>query len=74
MSWTKQEYTVSNPKHVTPIAEGTIPHPPLNVMSLSIRTIVNHRENKQEVVSASSRVWNASECLHVSLLLVSYPL
>jgi DNA polymerase alpha subunit A len=34
--------------------------PPLNVMSLSVRTIVNHQENKREIVCASARIWHNS--------------
>jgi DNA polymerase alpha subunit A len=35
--------------------------PPLTVMSLSIRSIVNHRENTREIVCASSRTWQNRE-------------
>lgn len=35
--------------------------PPLTVMSLSLRTVVNHKENKREVVCATARIWTNSE-------------
>jgi len=31
--------------------------PPLTVMSLSVRSIVNHHDNKQEIVCTTSRTW-----------------
>ncbi|KAF8884051.1 DNA polymerase alpha catalytic subunit [Gymnopilus junonius] len=52
VSWCKVEATVSNPKDFNP------EQPPLNVMSLSVRTIVNHQENKREIVCASARIWH----------------
>ncbi|KDR67668.1 hypothetical protein GALMADRAFT_146949 [Galerina marginata CBS 339.88] len=62
ISWCKLEATVSNPKDFNPFPEtdATAPkeQPPLNVMSLSIRTIVNHQENKREIVCATTRVWH----------------
>lgn len=36
--------------------------PPYNVMSLSLKTIVNHQENKREVVCAAVRTWPNSKC------------
>ena len=35
--------------------------PPLTVMSLGVRTVVNHKENKREVVCATARIWPNSE-------------
>jgi len=32
-------------------------HPPLTIMSLAVRTVVNHRENKREVVCVTGRIW-----------------
>lgn len=62
ISWCKVEATVSNPKDINPFAE-TDPDapkdtPPLTVMSLSVRTIVNHKENQREVVCVTARVWH----------------
>ena len=61
VSWCKLEVTVSDPKDINPFSE-TDPEapkevPPLTVMSLSVRTIVNHKENKCEVVCATARIW-----------------
>ncbi|KAK8846576.1 hypothetical protein IAR55_005662 [Kwoniella newhampshirensis] len=61
-SWTKIEFTVSDPKKVNPFSE-TDPSapkdtPPLTIMSVSLRTIVNHRENKTELLCASTRTWD----------------
>lgn len=62
---------MSDPKDINPFSE-TDPDafkeiPPLTVMSLSVRTVVNHKENKREVVCASARIWSNSES--VSLLI-----
>ncbi|KZS94508.1 DNA polymerase alpha catalytic subunit [Sistotremastrum niveocremeum HHB9708] len=63
VSWCKLEVTVSDPKDINPLPDGDSTSskdkdmPPLTVMSLSIRTIVNHQENKQEIVCASARIW-----------------
>jgi DNA polymerase alpha subunit A len=56
---------VSDPKDINPFSE-TDPEapkeiPPLTVMSLSVRAIVNHKENKREVVCATARIWHNSE-------------
>ncbi|KAF8966275.1 DNA polymerase alpha catalytic subunit [Flammula alnicola] len=62
VSWCKIEATVSNPKDFHPFSEtdASAPKdsPPLNVMSLSLRTVVNHQENKREIVCASARIWH----------------
>ncbi|KAG6877195.1 hypothetical protein C0993_009512, partial [Termitomyces sp. T159_Od127] len=62
VSWCKLEATVSDPKDINPFLE-TDPDapremPPLTVVSLSVRTIVNHQENKREVVCATARIWH----------------
>ncbi|KAJ7493343.1 hypothetical protein B0H11DRAFT_2006017 [Mycena galericulata] len=62
LSWCKLEATVTDPKDINPFpeADNNAPKdaPPLTVMSLSIRTIVNHQENKREVVCATARTWH----------------
>ncbi|KAH9933419.1 ribonuclease H-like domain-containing protein [Fomitopsis serialis] len=62
VSWCKVEATVSDPKDFQPISDRdpTAPkaNPPLTVMSLSIRTIVNHKENNREIVCATVRIWS----------------
>ncbi|KAH7920526.1 hypothetical protein BV22DRAFT_1073766 [Leucogyrophana mollusca] len=57
ISWCKLEASVSDPKDVTPMGDGAPEPPPLTIMSLAVRTIVNHRENKREVVCVTGRVW-----------------
>ncbi|KAF7356957.1 DNA polymerase [Mycena venus] len=61
-SWCKLEVTVTDPKDINPFPEtdGNAPKdtPPLTVMSLSVRTIVNHHENKREVVCTTARTWH----------------
>jgi hypothetical protein len=37
---------------------------PLMVMSISVRTIVNHKENKREVVRTTARIWRNSMSTH----------
>ncbi|CCM02599.1 uncharacterized protein FIBRA_04702 [Fibroporia radiculosa] len=65
VSWCKMETTVSDPKDINPFSE-TDPQapreiPPLTIMSLSLRTIVNHKENNREVVCATSRIWSNTD-------------
>ncbi|KAJ7178608.1 DNA polymerase family B-domain-containing protein [Mycena crocata] len=61
-SWCKLEVTVSDAKDINPLAktenEPEKDMPPLTVMSLSVRTIVNHQENKREVVCVTARTWH----------------
>lgn len=60
-SWAKIEFTVSDPKKVNPVDEDdpSAPKemPPLTMMSIALRTIVNHRENKTEILVATTRTW-----------------
>ncbi|KAJ7272585.1 DNA polymerase family B-domain-containing protein [Mycena haematopus] len=61
-SWCKLEVTVTDPKDINPFPEtdANAPKdtPPLTVMSLSVRTIANHHENKREVVCTTARIWH----------------
>ncbi|KAL0953645.1 hypothetical protein HGRIS_004849 [Hohenbuehelia grisea] len=63
VSWCKLEVTVSDPKDINPFPESDPDAPkdipPLTVMSLSVRTIVNHKENNREIVCATARIWNS---------------
>lgn len=56
---------MSDPKDLNPFLEtdASAPKdvPPLTVMSLSMRTIVNHKENNREIVCATARIWSNSE-------------
>ncbi|OXH31047.1 DNA polymerase alpha subunit A [Cryptococcus neoformans] len=61
-SWCKLEFYVTDPSEVNPFSE-TDPSapkdtPPFTIMSISLRTIVNHRENKTEILSVSMRTWD----------------
>jgi len=63
---------VSDPKDINPFpetdTEAPRDMPPLTVMSLSVRTVVNHKENKREVVCATARIWSNSKSLsHVAV-------
>lgn len=71
VSWCKFEASVKNPKDINPLSElddQSREVPPLTVMSLSIRSIINHHENKREVVCASARTWHNSKSLVVLLV------
>ncbi|KAJ9474897.1 DNA polymerase alpha catalytic subunit A [Pseudozyma hubeiensis] len=61
ISWCKMEVSIDDPKDISPIsdADTTSPRetPPLTVMSIAARTVVNHKENKQELVAVSARTW-----------------
>lgn len=69
-SWCKLEVSVPSPKAVNPFKESddNAPKetPRLNILSLTVRTIVNHKENKREVVCASARKWDNGETLRFS--------
>ena len=60
-TWCKLELAVDDPKCVSPYsdADANAPKepPPLTVMSLALRSVVNFKENKREIVAASARVW-----------------
>lgn len=53
-----------DPKDINTFPEGdsNAPKelPPLNIVSLSVRTIVNHQENKREIVCLTARIWQNS--------------
>ncbi|POW04709.1 hypothetical protein PSTT_10205 [Puccinia striiformis] len=59
-SWCKLEVVVKDPKLINPLgdADPTAKElPPLNIMSLSIRDIMNHKDNKKEIVCVTVRMW-----------------
>ncbi|BFZ59720.1 DNA-directed DNA polymerase alpha catalytic subunit pol1 [Saitoella coloradoensis] len=56
-SWCKLELAVSDPELITTLPDGTLETPPLTIMSLAFRTMMNHAENKQEIVVASARIY-----------------
>ena len=60
-SWCKAELSVDDPKDVSAFADtdANAPKepPPLTVMSVAPRSVVNYKENKREIVAVSARVW-----------------
>lgn len=58
-SWCKLELQVVEPKHVTPMGESeNLDAPPLTLMGIALRTTYNVKENKQEILIASARVYD----------------
>ncbi|KAK9448679.1 uncharacterized protein V1518DRAFT_417885 [Limtongia smithiae] len=55
MSWCKFEIGVDNPNFVKPMPDAEAP--PLTLMSIALRTAMNHAENKQEIVAISARIF-----------------
>ncbi|KAJ5232930.1 hypothetical protein N7468_005886 [Penicillium chermesinum] len=56
-SWCKFECQTSKPASITPFDDSESETPPLTLMSLSFRTQLNVKENKQEILVASARVY-----------------
>ncbi|KZF22718.1 DNA polymerase alpha subunit A [Xylona heveae TC161] len=57
-SWCKLELQVSKPNVISPLGDAdNLEAPPLTLMSLSLRTTLNVKENKQEILLASARVY-----------------
>ena len=57
-SWCKFEIQVTDPKSISTGSESeNLDVPPLNFMSLAFRTTLNVKENKQEILVASARVY-----------------
>ena len=57
-SWCKFEAQVTSPKAVTTLKESdNMDTPPLTFMSIALRTALNAKENKQEILVASARVY-----------------
>ncbi|KAG0267938.1 DNA-directed DNA polymerase alpha catalytic subunit pol1 [Linnemannia exigua] len=59
VSWCKAEFIVDNEKDIKPINDkGDLPPPPLVVMSLSLRTVINPKDKANEIVSVSTSVYH----------------
>ncbi|KAG0346298.1 DNA polymerase alpha catalytic subunit [Podila humilis] len=59
ISWCKSEFTINNPKHIVAMAENSAPPaPPLCIMSLSMRTIIDTADKSNEIVSAATSVYH----------------
>ena len=57
-SWCKFEAQVATPKAIcTLTGSDNLDAPPLNFMSLALRTALNVKENKQEILAVSARVY-----------------
>ncbi|WEW59775.1 DNA-directed DNA polymerase alpha catalytic subunit pol1 [Emydomyces testavorans] len=57
-SWCKLECQVSQPALVSPVSDSEdLEAPKLTLMSLALRTQLNVKENKQEILVASARVY-----------------
>ena len=60
-SWCRLEVRVKDPKNVKPFSESDASAPkeipPLTVMSINARTIINHTMNTQELLAISTAVW-----------------
>lgn len=58
VSWCSLEAKVSSPMDITPVPENDAPPaPPMTLMAISLRTVMNHSLNKQEIVTISARVY-----------------
>lgn len=54
----KLEVQISQPKLVTCMAESeNVDAPPLTLMSIALRTVLNVKENKQEILAISARIY-----------------
>ncbi|KAJ1917120.1 DNA-directed DNA polymerase alpha catalytic subunit pol1 [Mycoemilia scoparia] len=64
ISWCRQEYVVENPKNIFVLSDDDVdkyapcPVPPFSVMTCSVKTVLNHKENSNEIVAASLMVHN----------------
>jgi DNA polymerase alpha subunit A len=56
-SWCKLELGVIKPQAITVIETNEMDAPPLTLMSISLRTTYNAKDNKQEILIASARVY-----------------
>ncbi|CAG8582995.1 2831_t:CDS:10, partial [Diversispora eburnea] len=61
ISWCKCELAIGNPKNIKPMSEADLSEPlkppPLKIMSLSLRTVMNHQKHVNETVAFSARVY-----------------
>ncbi|KAH8691289.1 putative DNA polymerase alpha catalytic subunit [Talaromyces proteolyticus] len=56
-SWCKFECQVTKPSLITTLPDSDLETPSLTLMSLSFRTQLNVKENKQEILVASARIY-----------------
>ena len=54
----KLEVQVSKPNLITPLSDGdNLDAPPLTIMSIAMRTVLNAKDNKQEILAISARIY-----------------
>ncbi|KAJ3109256.1 DNA-directed DNA polymerase alpha catalytic subunit pol1 [Phlyctochytrium planicorne] len=54
LSWTKMEMQVESPKSISPLdKEAPFADPPFSIMSLNLKTIMNHQKKTTEIVVAT---------------------
>lgn len=54
----KLEVLVAHPKMISPLSDGdNLEAPPLTIMSMAMRTTFNPKDNKQEVLALSARIY-----------------
>ncbi|KAJ1730945.1 DNA-directed DNA polymerase alpha catalytic subunit pol1, partial [Coemansia sp. Benny D160-2] len=62
LSWCRSEYTVDEPKDVRAMSDDEIDGahlarvPPLTTLTMSLKTVMNHKDNRNEVVAISMLV------------------
>ena len=57
-SWCKLELQVDKPNHIATLGESdNLEAPPLTLMSMALRTTMNVKENKNEILVASLRIY-----------------
>lgn len=58
-SWCKLELQVSKPNNIAILGDSeNLEAPPLTLMSISLRTVFNAKDNKQEILAASAMVYD----------------
>ncbi|KAI9867059.1 MAG: DNA-directed DNA polymerase alpha catalytic subunit pol1 [Trichoglossum hirsutum] len=57
-SWCKLELQVTKPSNISVVGESeNMEPPPLTLMSIALRTVMNVKENTQEILVASARIY-----------------
>ncbi|RPB23617.1 hypothetical protein L211DRAFT_825151 [Terfezia boudieri ATCC MYA-4762] len=56
-SWCKLELQVNDPSNIEKVSDGEGDPPLLTLMSISLRTKLNLKSNKQEVIAATTRIY-----------------
>lgn len=56
-SWCKLELQVNNPSNIEKVGDSEGDPPLLTLMSISLRTKLNVKDNKQEVIAATARIY-----------------